>query len=115
MTRGVEPSQGSFDELPEFALVPLGTRGVERIKLKQCQYCLNDDLQSLRLLERSIKSAGENEDTVSYLVLCERCNRKFTLRSRNLYSSGHEERTRVISFVSVLDEEGNDQGWLGNF
>jgi len=111
----MEASQGSFDELPEFVFVPLGTRGVERIKLKQCQHCLNDDLPSLRLVERSVKDASENQDTVSYLVLCEKCNLKFTLRCRNIYSSGHERRTRIISFVSVLDEEGKDQGWLGNF
>jgi len=96
-------------------MIPLGTRGVEQIKLKQCQYCLNDDLSSLKLLERSVRNLGRGGDAVSYLVLCERCNRKFTLRCRNIYSAGQEEKNRVISFVSVLNEEGKDQGWLGNF
>jgi len=96
-------------------MIPLGTRGVEQVKLKQCQYCLNDDPSSLKLLERSVRSIGDGEDTVSYLLLCEKCNRNFTLRCRNIYSAGHEVKSRVISFVSVLDEEGRDQGWLGNF
>jgi len=96
-------------------MIPLGTRGIEQVKLKQCQYCQNCDPSSLKLLERSVRNIGKGEDAVSYLLLCERCNRKFTLRCRNIYSSDYKERSRVISFVSVLDEEGRDQGWLGNF
>jgi len=110
-----ESANASLDELPELVMIPLGTRGVQRIKLKHCQYCSNDDPSSLKLLERSVKNLGEGQDAISYLVLCERCSHRFTFHCRNVYSTDRGEKKRVVSFVSVLDEEGKDQGWLGNF
>jgi hypothetical protein len=106
----------SIEDLPDQIYAPLGTRGLQPIKLKQCFRCSNQNIEELRVIERKIEAIqGRDQEIVDYKIVCKKCSSTFTIRLRNLYvvENGREERS--ITLVSILDEEGRDEGWLESF
>jgi len=106
----------SVDDLPDQIYVPLGTRGLQPIKLKQCFRCSNQNVNELEMIEKKIEAVqGRDQEIADYKILCRKCSSTFTIRLRNLYVVEKGQKRRSITFVSILDGEGRDEGWLGSF
>jgi len=58
---------------------------------------------------------GRDQEIADYKIICKKCSSTFTIRLRNLYAVEKGQKRRSITFVSILDEEGRDEGWLGSF
>ena len=58
---------------------------------------------------------GKDQEIADYKVICKECNSIFVVRLRHLYAVEDGKKRRSMTFVSVLDEEGRDEGWLGSF
>ncbi len=90
--------------------------GLQPIKLKQCFRCSNQNLEELELIEKKVEVVrGGDQEIVDYKIICKKCSPTFTIRLRNLYAVENGKKRRSITFVSVLDQEGRDEGWLGSF
>jgi len=106
----------SIEDLPDQIYAPLGTRGLQPIKLKQCFRCSNQNVEELEVIEKKIEVvSGRDQEIAGYKIICKKCSSTFSIRLRNLYVVEKGERRRSITFVSILDEEGRDEGWLGSF
>ncbi|MHA1485517.1 MAG: hypothetical protein ACTSPR_09440 [Candidatus Thorarchaeota archaeon] len=46
-----------------------------------------------------------------WLVECEKCKKRFTIRCKVRYVDGK----MIDTMVSLLDDRGNDLGWLGSY
>ncbi len=104
----------SIDELPNEVYIPLGRRGMEGIPLKLCTYaCDGDELKlvSVTTEPEEITNHGLEPVLEDWLVECTKCHRLFTIRCKIRYLDGK----RVDTMVSILDDHGNDLGWLGNY
>jgi len=104
----------SLDDLPDEVFAPLGQRGMEPIPLKECTYACDGKEISLVSMKRnpsSIKGRGLEKVTEDWLVKCEKCGRQFTIRCKIRYVDGE----RIDTMVNLLDDRGNDLGWLGNY
>ena len=107
---------GSVEDLPDQIYAPLGTRGFQPIKLKQCFRCSNQNVEELEVIEKKIEAVrGRDQEIGEYKIICKKCNLTFSIRLRNLYVVDKGQRRRSITFVSILDEESRDEGWLGSF
>jgi len=68
------------------------------------------------VIEKKIEAVhGRDQEIVDCKVVCKKCSSTFTIRLRNLYVVEKGQKRRSITFVSILDEEGRDEGWLGSF
>jgi len=106
----------SIEELPDRIYAPLGTRGLQPIKLKQCIRCSNQNVDELQVTEKKIEAVqGRDQEIADYKIICKKCSSTFTIRLRNLYVVEKGQKRRSLTFVSILDEEGTDEGWLGSF
>jgi len=106
----------SIEDLPDHVYAPLGTRGLQPIKLKQCFRCSNQNVEELKVIEKKIDTVHDRDQEIAdYKIICKKCSSTFTIRLRNLYVVENGKKRRSISFVSILDEEGRDEGWLGSF
>jgi len=106
----------SIEDLPDNVYAPLGTRGLQPIKLKQCFRCSNQNIEELEVIEKKTEAVqGRDQEIADYKIICKKCNSTFTIRLRNLYVVENGKKGRSITFVSILDEEGRDEGWLGSF
>jgi len=106
----------SIEDLPDNVYAPLGTRGLQPIKLKQCFRCSNQNIEELEVIEKKTEAVqGRDQEIADYKIICKKCNSTFTIRLRNLYVVENGKKRRSITFVSILDEEGRDEGWLGSF
>jgi len=104
----------SLDELPDEVFVPLGRRGMEAIPLKECTYaCDGDELELLDVTKEPEEITGHSVEIVveDWFVKCKKCDRPFTIRCKNRYVDGE----RIDTLVNLLDDKGNDLGWLGNY
>jgi len=67
-------------------------------------------------MEKKIEALqSRDQEIADYKIICKKCSSTFTIRLRNLYVIENGKKRRSISFVSILDEEGRDEGWLGSF
>jgi len=106
----------SIEDLPDQIYAPLGTRGLQPIKLKQCFRCSNQDVEELQVVEKKIEAVqAKDQEIADYKITCKKCGSTFTIRLRNLYMVENGKKRRSITFVSILDREGRDEGWLGSF
>jgi len=106
----------SIKELPDQIYAPLGTRGLQPIKLKQCFRCSNQNVDELQVTEKKIEAVqGRDQEMADYKIICKKCSSSFTIRLRNLYVVEKGRKRRSLTFVSILDEEGRDEGWVGSF
>lgn len=103
----------SLHELPDRVYVALGRRGMEPLPLKECTY--DCDGKELKLIKppdnRKIPEKGNIEVDEDWLVECEKCNRRFTIRCKIHYLDGERLETRV----NLIDDSGKDLGWLGSY
>ena len=103
----------SLDELPEQVFVALGRRGMEALILKECTY--DCDGQELNLIQppkvKEIPSKGIFEIEEDWLVECAKCSRQFIIRCKIRYLDGE----RLDTKVNLIDDNGNDLGWLGSY
>ena len=104
----------TLDDLPDEVFVALGRRGMEGISLKECTYAC--DGKELKLIEKNrdpktITSHGLEKVVEDWIVECNKCNRQFTIRCKIRYIDGK----RIDTMVNILDDKGNDLGWLGSF
>ncbi|MHA1653406.1 MAG: hypothetical protein ACTSYX_05060 [Candidatus Thorarchaeota archaeon] len=107
-------SERSLDELPDVVFVPLGRRGMEGIPLKECTYaCDGKELTLIDVKTDPPEITGRGLEPVveEWLVECNKCRRQFTIRCKIRYVDGK----RWDTMVSILDDHGNDLGWLGNY
>jgi len=104
------------EDLPDQIYAPLGTRGLQPIKLKEYFRCSNKNVEELQVIEKEIEAVhNRDQEIADYKIICKKCGSTFTIRLRNLYMVEKEQKRRSITFVSILDEEGRDEGWLGSF
>ena len=104
----------TLDELPDRVFVALGRRGMEPIPLKECTYdCDGKDIKLLGFHQNkeSPANTGVDEIVEDWMVICETCNRKFTIRCYVRYANGERIDTRV----DILDDNGKNLGWLGSY
>jgi hypothetical protein len=104
----------TLDELPDSVYVALGRRGMEGIPLKECTYAC--DGQELTLIDVKVepdKIQGKSLERVveNWIVECTKCNRQFTIRCKIRFVDGE----RIDTMVNLLDDKGNDLGWLGSY
>ena len=86
------------------------------MKLKQCFRCSNQNVEELQMIKKKIEVVqGRDQEIADYKIICKKCSSTFTIRLRNLYAVEKGQKRRSITFVSILDEEGRDEGWLGSF
>ena len=103
-----------IDDLPDEVFVSLGRRGMEGIPLKECAYdCDGKELVLLDVRKEppEIARKGQEEVVEDWKVQCKKCHRKFTIRCKIRYFDGK----RFDTMVNILDDIGNDLGWLGSF
>jgi len=108
------PEAPSLDDLPDEVFVALGRRGMEGIPLKECTYaCDGKELTLIEMKREPEEIAGRGLEPVTedWLVECDKCKRPFTIRAKIRYVDGE----RIDTMVSLLDDRGNDLGWLGSF
>ncbi len=87
---------------------------MEGIPLKVCTYaCDGTDLQLLSVDATPVEITGHSVEIVTedWHLQCKKCGREFTIRCRNRFVDGK----RIDTMVSVLDDHGNNLGWLGNY
>ena len=104
----------SLDELPDEVFVPLGRRGMEGIPLKECTYACDSKEITLKTVSKKpdqIQGKGIEEVLEDWTVECDKCKREFTIRCKVRYLDGK----RVDTIVSIIDDKGNNLGWLGNY
>jgi len=65
--------------------------------------------------KKTIPVQGKDQEIADHKVICKECNSIFTIRLRHLYTIENGKKKRFMTFVSVLDHEGRDEGWLGSF
>lgn len=104
----------TLDDLPDKVYVALGRRGMEGIPLKECTYaCDGKDLTLINVTKKPPEITGKSLEVVieDWLVECNKCHRQFTIRQKVRYVDGK----RYDTMVSILDDKGNDLGWLGSY
>jgi len=107
-------SKPTIDDLPDEVFVALGRRGMEGIPLKECTYdCDGKELALLEMKREPEKIAGSGSENVveNWVVECNTCKRPFTIQCKIRYYNGE----RFDTMVNLLDDEGNDLGWLGSY
>lgn len=105
----------SLDELPDQVFVALGRRGMEGIPLKECTYeeCNASDLELISVQTDPAQISGDGQETQieDWEVKCPDCDRKFTIRLKTRFFDGE----RMDTMTNIIDDEGNDLGWLGSY
>ena len=104
----------SLNELPDRVFVALGRRGMEPLALKECTYKYDGDELNLLDVKQSKEKPSEkgiDEMTVDWLVECKKCHKQFTIHCINRYADGERIDTRV----EIIDDTGNNLGWLGSY
>jgi hypothetical protein len=85
-------SKPTLDDLPDQVFVALGRRGMEGISLKECTYaCDGKELTLIEMNREPEKITGMDIENVV------------------------ENGERMDTMVNLLDDEGNDLGWLGSY
>jgi hypothetical protein len=87
---------------------------MEPLPLKECTYeCDGNELHLLDVRQDKEKPAesGRDEITVDWHVECKKCSRSFTIRCYNRYVDGQ----RLDTKVEILDDNGENLGWLGSY
>ncbi len=107
----------SLKEIPDRIFVSLGRRGFDPVNPKQCSRCGN--VANLKLLEKveqeDIKHEEGRKQTVEYKIQCMHCGNVFFIRLQHVLQKVEGGEKRVTTMVNILDEGGNDLGWLGNY
>jgi hypothetical protein len=104
----------SLDELPDDVFVALGRRGMEPVPLKECTYaCDGNELTLIKMTRDPLEITGHSLEPVleDWLVECKKCGRQFTIRCKIRYVDGK----RIDTMVSIIDDKGNNLGWLGSY
>jgi hypothetical protein len=104
----------TLDDLPDQVFVALGRRGMEGIPLKQCTYaCNSEELELVEVKKDPPSISGVSLEVVieDWLVKCSKCEGEFTIRQKVRYVDGE----RIDTMVSILDNRGNDLGWIGSY
>lgn len=104
----------TIDDLPDEVFVALGRRGMEPIPLKECTYaCDGKELTLISVTKDPPSIQGHSIEVVieDWLVECEKCKKRFTIRCKVRYVDGK----MIDTMVSLLDDRGNDLGWLGSY
>jgi hypothetical protein len=107
-------SKPTLDDLPDQVFVALGRRGMEGISLKECTYaCDGKELTLIEMNREPEKITGMDIENVveNWTVECSKCKKPFTIRCKIRYVNGE----RMDTMVNLLDDEGNDLGWLGSY
>ena len=104
----------TLDELPDDVYVALGRRGMEPLSLKECTYiCDGKDLTLIDVKTDPETMEGKGQESVveDWLVRCDKCSKLFTIRSKSRFHDGE----RMDTAINLIDDEGNDLGWLGSY
>ncbi|MFW9911576.1 MAG: hypothetical protein ACFFEU_03840 [Candidatus Thorarchaeota archaeon] len=107
-------SKPTIDDLPDEVFVALGRRGMEGIPLKECTYdCDGKELTLLEMSRKPEEITGNGTENVveNWVVECNTCRKSFTIQCKIRYYNGE----RFDTMVNLLDDEGNDLGWLGSY
>ena len=104
-------------EIPDRIFVPLGRKGFHPIYLKACIKCGEKDRFVLDFLEKKehpIETAGNSKKVViDYKVQCKNCDKIYYIRMIMLSNIIDGKEKRMVTNFNILDENGNDEGWLG--
>jgi len=111
-----------LDELPDVVYAPLGTRGMQPLNLKECPRCGNSAVEELQVVSMR-KGSGRNTSTPpeawstttdEYEIKCGKCGYNFRIECQNVLG-GSKGKERIITFVHIVTEDGENSGWIGNF
>jgi hypothetical protein len=106
------PDEPTLDELPDRVFVALGRRGMEPLPLKECTYeCDGQELKLIDVKKNPVGGKGTEEVEENWLVECIKCNRQFTIQCIVRYHDGERIDTRV----NLIDDKGQNLGWLGSY
>jgi len=107
-----------MEELPDRIFVILGKRGLHPINLKACVKCLNSEPFVLGFIEKKgplIETMEHTrKETTDYKVRCKNCNTAYIIRQVKLVQIETDEEIPIVITFNILDENGNDEGWLGS-
>ncbi|MHA1309654.1 MAG: hypothetical protein ACTSWR_02605 [Candidatus Helarchaeota archaeon] len=108
------------DELPDTIYIPLGRRGFQPINIKACIRCSMENKFVLEFLEKKInieESDESKKEIIDYKVKCRNCNAIYYIRmikiKKIVEEEGEKKEILVVTNFNILDEKGNDEGWLG--
>ena len=107
----------SLKEIPDKIFVSLGRRGFDPVNPKQCPKCGNPtNLEFLEKLEHDdVEHEEGRKQTVDYKIQCGHCGNIFFVRLQHVIQKLEAKEKRVTTLVNILDENGNDLGWLVNY
>ncbi|MEX2706837.1 MAG: hypothetical protein Q6352_016520 [Candidatus Freyrarchaeum guaymaensis] len=103
-------------ELPTKAYIPLGRRGIEAFKLRECLKCGNENEDELEILDKQDVTEKEDRNLFNiktYKVRCKKCGATYRIIIKSLYVDEQKEENRMVSAVHYA-ENGEEQ-WLGVF
>jgi DNA-directed RNA polymerase subunit RPC12/RpoP len=103
-------------DLPEKAYIPLGRRGMEAFRLRECMKCGNENEDDLQLLDRQDVTEKEGKNLLNiktYKIKCNKCGTTYKIIIKSLYVEEQTEENRLVSAVHYW-ENGEEQ-WLGVF
>jgi len=106
------------NELPDKIYVPLGRRGFHPINLKACVRCFNAERFVLNFIEKKEYPAeiidNAKKEIIDYKVQCKNCNAIYFIRMTLFKNIDENKEEQIIANFNILDENGNDEGWLGS-
>lgn len=106
----------NIKDIPDKAYIPLGRRGMEAFKLRECLKCGNENEDELELLDKQDVTEKEGDNLLNiktYKVKCNKCGATYKIIVKSLYSKEQTEENRLVSAVHYT-ENGEEQ-WLGVF
>nr|MDO8080481.1 hypothetical protein [Candidatus Freyarchaeota archaeon] len=103
-------------DLPDKAYIPVGNRGMEAFKLRECMKCGNENEDELELLDKQDVTEKEGKNILNiktYKIKCTKCGTTYRIIVKSIYVDEQTEENRLVSAVHYA-ENGEEQ-WLGVF
>jgi hypothetical protein len=112
-----------WDSIPSDFYIAIGRTGQEAITSEQCflKGCNNHDANKLHPLEKThskseIQDDGSFYEYTNVLMKCDKCGGKFQFGLKIVYPPKYAKGDGAIMGMGyVLDENGEDLGFIGYF
>lgn len=115
-----------WDDIPPYAFMALGTRGIEEISLRQCFHpacgASNPDTVHVLTSEEVHESLPTKKGEImkeKFHIYCETCRKKFVLilekhlMNHSVNENAKQDADVFMERVYALDENGTDFGEIG--
>lgn len=106
-----------WDEIPSQAYIVLGTRGRERISLRDCMIptCGSSDSSKLHPIKKEIETNTNGDvkrELSKYLIHCDTCNADFSLVLERHYNGTELMHERAFATDASGKENYGEIGWI---